>query len=227
MRHFFKLTVLFLFILSVRGSAQKLSYGIELDPTYHLRKDGEFNFAGGGFVALDISDRFVLSTGVKIGWQHLSDIDYGLYPCDLDNIEMVLETGESSSFLEFNHKSKFIGLPLQARYNLSDKENHFYLNYNFTYWMRLSTISHGTHSACGEIISDQQPIQKIYDTYAISNALGFGFEFELKKHVSIYLEPRIGISYYLKDIDNSYDFPEITYETRQTDLGLSVGIRFR
>ena len=225
MRHFFKLTVLFLFILSVQGSAQKLSYGIELDPSYHLREGGEFNFAAGGIVSLELSDGFILSTGIKIGHQHLSDQSQNLvFGCDLNNKN---GSFESNSFIEIRHNATYVGLPLQARYNLSDKEIHFYLNYNFTYWMRLSTISHGTHSACGEIISDQQPIQKIYDTYAISNALGFGFEFELKKYVSIYLEPRYSVSYFLEDVDNSVSFININYEQRQKEFGLSVGLRFK
>ena len=85
MHLFFKLTILFVFVFSGQTTAQRLSYGLELDPSYHLREDGELNFASGGFIALDVSDHFTVSTGIKIGFQHLSDVDYSLvFGCDLD-----------------------------------------------------------------------------------------------------------------------------------------------
>ena len=223
MRHFFKLTILFIFVFATRGSAQKLSYGLELDPSYHLRKDGEFNFAGGGFVALEVSDRFVLSTGVKIGWQHLSDkidVNFDYY------IDPVTGAGFSNSYFELANNATYIGIPLQARYKLSDKDNHFYVNLNLTYWERASTNSFESFVK-GGITLNQRSVKTIYNITGFSTALGFGYEFTLKGRFSIYLEPKFSLSHYLKDGDIEPYKGFVSYDSRQTELGLSVGMRFK
>jgi len=198
---------------------------MELVPSYHLREDGELNFSMGGIVALDVSDRFVLSTGVKVGWQHLSDFDDSLvFGCDLD---LTKGANETNSSIEIRQNATYLGLPLQARYKLSDKDNHFYVNYNFTYWLRLGRNAHETIVECSTTIVDQRSFQAIHGTYGISNALGFGYEFRFKEIGSIYIEPRFGVSHYKLD-DDSLPIPlsEIRYNSRQTELGVGVGVRF-
>jgi len=221
MSRFLKLTFLFVCISFGEAFAQNLSYGIELDPSYNLQEGNEFNFAGGGFVSLNISDRFVLSTGIKVGHQCLKDrldLNFGYDP----------NTGATSSdfYFEVVHNATYIGVPLRARYKLSDKENHFYVNSNFTYWERLSTNSHEFFIEDGESL-DQNPTKTIYNITGFSTALGFGYEFSLKKRISIYLEPRFSLSHYLKDGDIEPYKGFISYDSRQTELGLSVGLRFR
>ena len=226
MHHLFKLTALFVLFYSGQIFAQNISYGLELDPSYHLRENGEFNFSGGGFIALDLSDRFILSTGIKVGWQHLSDIDYSLvFVCDLDNIKGFNKT---NSYIKIRQNATYLGLPLQARYKLSDKDNHFYVNYNFTYWFRLGRNAHETLVQCGTTTIDQRSFQAIHGSYGISNTFGFGYEFSFKEICSVYIEPRFGVSFYKLD---GFSLPialsEIKYNSRQNDLGLSVGLRFK
>lgn len=93
-------------------------------PDNLVENENSFSYASGIDLYFPLSTKVQFITGVELLGVHLKHRDYSpLFPLDVQNGEADIY----KSYYDFSSSYRFLGLPLEIKWNMGEKERHFYL----------------------------------------------------------------------------------------------------
>lgn len=127
------LTVFSISIFYGQDVSKKIKVGFSALPQFSITQfnrdhlvenETSFSYASGFDLYLPLSPKVQFITGVELFGVHLKHRDYSpLFPSDMQN-------GEADffkSYYDFASSYRFLGVPLELKWNMGEKENLFYL----------------------------------------------------------------------------------------------------
>lgn len=179
--------------------------------------ENSFSYSVAGNIYYNIGSKFQLISGVSFSQYKLNKIDSESYSdCGFSSSGELLK-----SYYREDYQIKYLGIPLEARWNFFGEENRLFLQFGLEGFLKLSSDPSSTLVMCNKEIepSLQWDYFRTINNLLVLSKLGIGYEFRLNKKVNLFFEPKIEYS-----LTNFFKYD--IFESKFFNVGLNTGIKF-
>ena len=218
-----------------------INFGIELNSKIyslnpnekeHLELSSILSGSVTGVVYYNFNPKYSIQTGLSFNRNQLILKDYSLIlPCDFISNTGAFGLNYENSWTSLAYTTYYIGFPTKIKWNLSQKNNRFYLKLGEELWLRLSKKGDLTIHHCRNPFAFVPLDGSNFEAsrFLILLNFGIGYEFNLTKGNFLYIEPNI--EYSLNSIfveEGSFFFfdSDLFLNNQILNIGIAMGISF-
>ena len=166
----------------------KITHQIFDDPNSN-KSDDAFSYTIVGNIYYNINSKFKLISGLSFSHYKINQLDdlAVIFLCDIDPAQGYIPY---NSYLKENYKTNYLGIPLEGRYNIGDKANHFFIQFGFEALFKIALNE--THTIV-ECMTSEREIDlpdnfKEVNDFLLIAKFGVGYEFPIGEKMMLFFE---------------------------------------
>lgn len=197
----------------------KITHQIFDDPDSY-KSDDAFSYAIVGNIYYHFGPNFQLISGLSFNHYKINQLDdFPVLLCDFEPNSLTYIP--YNSYFRENYKTNYLGIPLEGRYNIGEKANHFFVQFGFEALFKIALNETHTFVECmtSEREIDLPDNFKEVNDFLLLAKVGVGYEFPIGEKMTLFFDPNIEYSL-------TKFFKSGSGNSKFLNFGLNTGIKF-